>query len=201
MRMRINRRSLIAGIAGLALTRPLAARAADSAPALDAELRGRAKAALDHHRRSITAVDRIGIADFSAPSRLPRFHIVDVDSGHALTFLVAHGRGSDPAHSGWLSRFSNEPGSNASSAGAYHTGDAYVGQHGRSRRLIGLDPSNSNAEARAIVIHGAVYVGQSVIAMQGKLGRSEGCLALAPTDIDRVMDLLGPGRLIYADKV
>ena len=38
------------------------------------------------------------------------------------------------------------------------TGDAYVGRHGRSRRLHGLEPQNNLAFARAIVIHGADYV-------------------------------------------
>lgn len=79
-------------------------------------------------------------------------------------------------------------------------GEDYVGRHGRSRRLIGLDPENSNVEVRRIVIHAARYVSPE-IAQRGKLGRSEGCLALAEADIAQVLERLGPGRMIYAAKI
>jgi hypothetical protein len=91
----------------------------------------------------------VGVADFSQPSRAPHFHLVDLAGGKVESLLVAHGRGSDPDHSGWLRRFSNAPGSAATSEGCYVTGDYYGGQHGRSMRLQGLDPSNDNAYARA----------------------------------------------------
>ena len=161
----------------------------------------RALRALDLHRGSFVSRDIIGIADFTEPSSAPRFYILDVDSGRSRALLVAHGRGSDPDHSGWVERFSNSPGSAASSAGAYVTGDAYYGRHGLSRRLIGLDPENCNAEARAIVIHAAPYVNPQIIRERGKLGRSEGCFAFDATDLDYVMGSLGPGRMIYADKL
>lgn len=164
-------------------------------------LRQRAFAALEQHEALITQRDAIGIVDFSLPSRQPRFHILDLVSGQNETLLVAHGKGSDPDHSGWLESFSNEPGSEASSAGAYLTGDLYVGKHGRSRRLIGLEPSNNNAEARAIVIHGAWYAAPELAQEKGKLGRSQGCLAVAESDIEEVLARLGNGRLIYVDKV
>jgi hypothetical protein len=35
----------------------------------------------------------------------------------------------------------------------------------------------------------------------GVLGRSEGCFALATASLREVLERLGPGRLIYADKV
>src|SRR3546814_10872391 len=79
----------------------------------------------------------IGIAGFSLPSWKPLFHIVNVEDGQSRSFLVAHGRGSDPAHQGWLQRFSNLPGSSATSSGAYLTGSDYQGQHGLSQRLTG----------------------------------------------------------------
>lgn len=161
----------------------------------------RALSALDRHRSQLAALDRIGIADFSAASRYPRFHIVDLASGAHKALLVAHGRGSDPDHKGWLQRFSNIPGSEASSSGAYLTADDYTGRHGASRRLIGLDPENSNAELRAIVIHAADYVSAEFAQMHGKLGRSQGCFAFARSDLDIVLRKLGPGRLIFADKL
>jgi hypothetical protein len=197
-----SRRAFLIG-AGLALLAPQAAMAFTSSDTtqLPNGLMRRALASLDQHRSSITARDRIGIADFSQASRDPRFHIVELSSGRTRTFLVAHGRGSDPDHSGWVERFSNVEGSQASSSGTYVTGDEYVGQHGRSRRLSGLDWTNNNAERRGIVIHAASYVGPNVVATQGKLGRSEGCFAFSSSDIDFVLAALGPGRLLYADRM
>lgn len=165
------------------------------------QLVDRALRALDLHWNQFVSRDVIGIADFTEPSSTPRFYIHDIASGRSRALLVAHGRGSDPDHSGWVERFSNSPGSAASSAGAYVTGDAYYGRHGVSRRLIGLDPENSNAEARAIVIHAAPYVNPQIIRERGKLGRSEGCFAFDASDLNYVLGSLGPGRMIYADKL
>ena len=160
----------------------------------------RALDALERHQASISCRDFIGVADFSLPSRAPRFHLVNLADGSAKSHLVAHGRGSDPSHTGWLERFSNEPHSNATSAGAYRTGSLYVGAHGRSMRLEGLDPTNSNALSRAIVVHGAWYVNERVIGDFGMLGRSQGCFAVADSTLPEIMARLGPGRLIYAGK-
>lgn len=199
--MALSRRFLLAsGAAGLAVSaaRPAFANVSEGvSPAL---LR-RALAALQKHQNSIEHRDVIAIADFSQPSRARRFHLLDVASGAVASHLVAHGRGSDPAHTGWLERFSNVPSSNATSAGAYRTDGFYVGGHGRSIRLSGLDASNSNAESRAIVVHGAWYVSNDMARERGVLGRSQGCFALANASLDEIFAKLGPGRMIYADKI
>jgi hypothetical protein len=166
-----------------------------------AALLERAKAALDHHADAFALRDRLAIVDFDAPSKNARMHIVDLIGGQTSSYLVSHGRGSDPAHSGWLHSFSNEFNSLASSSGAFKTGDMYFGQHGRSMRLLGLDPQNNNAESRAIVIHGADYVSEDHVAAWGKCGRSEGCFAVAPHIVPQVLGMLGPGRMLYADKI
>jgi hypothetical protein len=160
----------------------------------------RARAALDSHRY-IRHRDVIGIADFSVASATPRFHVVDLMSGAVESFQVAHGRGSDPDHSGYLERFSNDYGSFATSSGTYITGDHYDGKYGDSMKVIGLDASNNNAENRAIVIHNAWYAEPEVAQSYGKLGRSEGCFAFSKQSQYRVMDRLGDGRMIYADKL
>ncbi len=143
----------------------------------------------------------IAIADFSLPSRAPRFHLVDVASGRVSSHLVAHGRGSDPAHTGWLQRFSNAPSSHATSEGAYRTDGLYIGAHGRSIRLTGLDATNSNALSRAIVVHAAWYVSPEMARAHGVLGRSEGCFALSQASTAEVLARIGSGCLIYADKI
>ncbi|MFN3618954.1 murein L,D-transpeptidase catalytic domain family protein [Sphingorhabdus sp.] len=160
----------------------------------------RAKAALASHKARIRNRDLLAIADFSKHSRDPRFYVVDLRSGKSDTFLVAHGKGSDPGHSGWVQNFSNVHGSEATSAGSYLVGQTYIGQYGESRRLIGLDPQNDQAEARAIVIHPAWYVNRSLIHDQGKIGRSQGCFAFAKDDINVILERVAPGCLLYADK-
>ena len=92
----------------------------------------RAKAALAAHKARIQNHDLLAIADFSKPSRDPRFYVVDLHSGKSDTFLVAHGRGSDPSHTGWVQEFSNVHGSEATSAGSYLVGETYFGQIGRA---------------------------------------------------------------------
>ena len=205
--MNVSRRSLFAvtgAVAAAVMLKPLdaiAAPAASAAPGLSPDLLRRALAALDRHSAAIPSHDVIGIADFSLPSRSPRFHLIDMAGGQISSHLVAHGRGSDPAHTGWLQRFSNEPSSHATSAGAYRTDGLYVGAHGRSIRLAGLDASNDNALSRAIVVHAAWYVSPEMAKTHGVLGRSEGCFALSDTSLPEVLQRLGSGRLIYADKV
>lgn len=198
----LSRRDLmVAGVAvGLAPRAALAAPAAIGPGAIKPALLRAALRSYHSHKNRLAFHDYIGIADFSVASGLPRFHILDLASGSTRALLVAHGRGSDPDHSGWVEKFSNVPGSAASSRGAYLTQDIYQGKHGRSRRLLGLDPQNSNAELRAIVIHAAWYVSPQMIRDHGKLGRSEGCFAFSDDDLSMVLDRLGPGRLIYADK-
>ncbi len=160
-----------------------------------------ARAGLARAGSKVTHTDVVGVADFGKASRIPRFHLVDMASAKVETLLVAHGRGSDPGHTGWLQSFSNLPGSAATSQGDYVTGDYYLGEHGRSMRLRGLDPTNSNAEERAVVIHSAWYVGPSMVNEHGRLGCSEGCFAVSPSDLPKVLTHLGPGHLLVATRL
>lgn len=197
--MSLSRRQMLVSSAGgliAAATHP-----AFATPAIAPELLRQAMEALDRHSAQIPNRDLIAVADFSLPSYLPRFHLVDVTAGRVTSHLVAHGRGSDPRHTGWLERFSNDPGSNATSAGAYRTDGFYTGAHGRSIRLSGLDPTNDNALERAIVVHGAWYVSEGIAAAHGVLGRSEGCFALSASSLTSVMECMGPGHFIYSGKI
>lgn len=174
---------------------------ATSAKVVRPQLLRRALAALDAQGSHIQHRDRIAIADFAAPSSQPRFHLIDLVGGESKSLLVAHGSGSDPSHTGWLQRFSNAEGSNASCEGAFVTADYYVGKHGRSQRIVGLDGTNSNALPRAIVIHAAWYANPDMIRTHGMLGRSQGCFAVGEGDLDQVFSRLGAGRMIFAAKV
>jgi len=170
-------------------------------PVIDASLVARARASFDRHRSSLRNIDTVGIVDFSKASSDPRFFLLDTNTGRVSRHFVSHGRGSDPAHTGFLQRFSNQFGSEASSNGAYVTGDYYPGKYGRSMRVRGLDSSNSNAEERAIVVHSAWYAEPDVLAQTGRLGRSEGCFAMSHTSLHEVLARLGPGHFLYADRL
>jgi L,D-transpeptidase catalytic domain len=195
------RSCLIASVLGALglLLRPEAARAESGNP-ISPALLARAKAALEAHRDRVAHRDIMGVVDFSVASGEPRFYLVNLVTGAITVLLVAHGRGSDPANTGRVERFSNVLGSNASSKGSFLTGDLYVGKHGQSRKLIGLDPFNSLAEKRAIVIHAAPYVSPAMARDQARIGRSQGCFTVSKDDLKLVLERLGEGRLLYADK-
>jgi L,D-transpeptidase catalytic domain len=199
MSLEFSRRNFIkSGAVSLVAALSAPALAGQEAANLSPTALRRALKAFAHHRNRLAHVDRIGVVHFSLPSSAARLFIVDVSSGATKSHLVAHGRGSDPAHTGWTRLFSNVPGSYASSAGAFLTGSEYAGHHGRSMHLAGLDPENSNAESRAIVVHAAWYVTPNIAARTGMLGRSQGCFAVSAASLDNVLNQLGSGRMLYA---
>ncbi len=145
--------------------------------------------------------DFVGIADYGLRSSQPRFHFVNMDAGRVESYLVSHGDGSDPDHDGWLNWFSNEHGSHCSSKGAYMTYGWYTGRYGTSIRLEGLEPTNSNALDRAIVMHRANYAEPEFLDKWGRLGRSNGCLAMGDAQFKLALLYLGGGRVLYADSL
>src|SRR5690606_7045458 len=82
--------------------------------------------------------------------------------------------------------------------GFYVTGDTYVGKHGNSLRLYGMDKGyNSAAYQRAIVVHGADYVSPAFVAGQNRLGRSWGCPAVSNQIIGKVIDYIKGGTALF----
>ena len=136
----------------------------------------------------------ISVIDYTKHASERRFHIIDLKSGKVQSYLTAHGKGSDPGKTGWVKRFSNREGSEASSIGYYRTSEVYYGKHGRSMRLEGLSKTNSRAYERAVVIHPADYVSESA----SRAGRSWGCPAVDPDVHDELINKLRGGSLIYA---
>jgi hypothetical protein len=160
-----------------------------------------AREQLERVRPQLWRTDVVGVADFALPSSLPRLHFADLEAGQVHSFLVTHGKGSDPEHDGFLKRFSNVIDSEATSRGAYVTYEWYDGKYGSSIRLGGLDPDNSNAVDRAIVMHPAWYADPAMLEKWGKLGRSDGCFAMAPGDFGQALWHLAAGRLLFADRL
>jgi hypothetical protein len=201
---RLNRRAMLAGlgaaVAGLSTSSRVVAQASGLSD-YEKLLVQTAMRERDRLGAFLSQPDVVAIADFARPSHETRLHFVDMVGGRVRSHLVAHGRGSDPSHEGWLKQFSNSVGSLATSRGAYLTTEQYQGKYGTSMRLRGLDLDNSNAWDRAIVMHPAWYAAPDMLAKYGKLGRSEGCFAMAPEDFSVALDHLGSGRLLYADRI
>jgi hypothetical protein len=200
----MNRRDILAGIGAAGLAAALPVRAfAQAFQVSDQQRRilAIAKEQLERNRSRLWRTDIVGVADYALPSSLPRFHFADLEKGTVRSFLVAHGRGSDPEHDGFLKYFSNQPGSNATSRGAYITNEWYKGKYGTSIRLVGVDPENSAALERLIVIHPAWYANPDMLDKWGKLGRSDGCFAMGEGDFNEALWHLSGGRLLYADRL
>ncbi|MGY4534430.1 hypothetical protein ACVW0Y_003570 [Pseudomonas sp. TE3786] len=137
------------------------------------------------------------VIDYSKPSRDKRLWVFDLKQKKLLfEEWVAHGKnsGADLATS-----FSNVPNSYQSSIGLYQTGETYSGKHGRSLRLLGLEPGfNDNSQSRAIVMHAAAYADPKVVPGLGRLGRSQGCPAVRPAIAGKLIDTLKSGSYVFA---
>lgn len=163
------------------------------------DLMDRAMAALDIHHRRIPLRDRMYLVDFQKYSGEQRLYEVDLLNGQVAAFRTTHGRGSDPAHSGYARDFGNTPDSFKSSLGSYATAGASWGsQQGPNVLLDGLEYSNDRARERAIIVHGADYADPDFLAREGKLGRSYGCFSLAHADLPSLRERMGTGRLLFA---
>jgi hypothetical protein len=137
------------------------------------------------------------VIDYSKPSTQKRMWVIDLKS-RALLYeeLVAHGSGSGD---NMATRFSNDPETHRSSIGLFETGDTYIGKNGYSLRLVGLDAGfNDHAFDRAIVMHGAPYVSDSVAKKQGRLGRSWGCPAVRESVAHELIDRVKETGLVFA---
>jgi L,D-transpeptidase-like protein len=160
---------------------------------LDAALRAYACA----EARGEFSAPLLTLVDYSLPSTQPRLWVLDL-AGAAVRFsgLVSHGRASGVQ---LATSFSNVPGSKQSSLGLFRTGETYIGAHGYSLRLVGLEPGvNHLAYERNIVIHGADYVTKGFVAKHGRLGRSWGCPALDPAQLRDVIDAIRGGSALFA---
>lgn len=136
------------------------------------------------------------IIDFTKPSIEERLFIIDLKE-HSLIHksLVAHGKNSGL---NFADTFSNERHSNMSSLGFYLTGESYMGKHGYSLRLIGLEKGFNNlAYERAVVIHSANYVSNAFINKYGRLGRSFGCPAIPADNHKQIIDLIKDGSCLF----
>ncbi len=136
------------------------------------------------------------VCDFSLSSNQNRMWIIDLRSREILlNTFVAHGQGSGDEYA---VNFSNKTNSHQSSLGFYVTGKTYIGEHGNSLYLHGMDQGFNNAAYdRNIVVHGARYVDDNFIAQNKRLGRSWGCPAVSDKISDVVINLIKDGTCLF----
>ena len=141
-------------------------------------------------KNMISDPEYLTICDFSQSSKQKRLYIIDMtnDTIIANTF-VAHGHNSGGEYA---TRFSNKLSSKQSSLGFYITKNTYRGENGLSLRMEGLEPGfNDKAYRRAIVMHGADYIGN------GSAGRSYGCPAVPKKECKEIINTIKNGTCLF----
>jgi hypothetical protein len=169
------------------------------APRIPSQALQIALAALEHLKAAGAHVrtDVLMVIDYSKPSRERRLWVFDLPHAKLLfEEFVAHGRNSGDTRA---VHFSNEPGSLMTALGLFLTADTYIGKHGLSLRLQGLERGiNDNTMDRAIVIHAAEYVNEKLSRRTGRIGRSWGCPAVRPEISRRLIETVRGGALLLA---
>ncbi|GAB3199479.1 murein L,D-transpeptidase catalytic domain family protein [Pontibacter aydingkolensis] len=148
------------------------------------------------HRNEVSEKPILTIVDFTKSSNEKRLWVVDLDKKEILhNTYVSHGRNSGEE---FAEHFSNENKSFMSSIGFYVTQNTYIGKHGLSLKLEGMDKEfNSNAKDRCIVMHGAEYATEEFIEQAGRLGRSLGCPAIPMDEHEEIIGSVVGGTALY----
>ncbi|WP_338876412.1 murein L,D-transpeptidase catalytic domain family protein [Spirosoma sp. SC4-14] len=138
----------------------------------------------------------LSIVDLSQPSNKKRLYVVDLANRKLLfNTYVAHGRNSGDLIP---DRFSNINSSFQTSLGFYQTLNTYMGKHGLSLQLKGLEKGfNDNVYNRNIVLHGADYACEDFIRKTGRLGRSQGCPAVPYADSKSIIQVVKGGTCLF----
>lgn len=137
------------------------------------------------------------IVDYSKPSTERRLYVFDLKQNNVLfREYVAHGKNSG---GNVPTSFSNSPSSLKSSIGVFVTQQTYIGKHGYSLRVNGLERGiNDMAASRAIVMHAASYVGADVASKYGRLGKTWGCFGVSPRAAGPIINTIKGGTVLFA---
>lgn len=198
--------TLVKGISTVAVSEEAAIEAASNLiyDSLQLDDLGMNRAALKHAFKGYKKLvdkgivrndDILTVIDFSQPSSKKRMYIIDLKNYDVLVnTYVAHGKNSGLKEA---NRFSNVHESLQSSLGFYVTKGTYFGKHGLSLRLDGKDKGfNDNAESRAVVVHGADYIGDHRLGSP-YMGRSFGCPAVPQHQANKVINLIKDGTTLF----
>lgn len=127
--------------------------------------------------------DFVTLIDYDAPRNTQRMMIVNLRTGQVTRHTVAAGKGG----------INTKAGSRGSELGFMKFSETYIGKHGLSVRIDGLENGNKDARSRAIVLHGASYVREN-----GAAGRSWGCPAVDKKSLKKIIPKVKNGGLLYA---
>jgi hypothetical protein len=166
---------------------------------LDLKEKGLSEEAFDYaykgYRRLLEKkkIDQPGfltICDLSQSAKQKRLYIIDLANDKIImNTYVAHGHNSGGEYA---RRFSNKLSSKQTSLGFYITKNTYRGENGLSLRMEGLEPGfNDKAYRRAIVLHGADYIGD------GSTGRSYGCPAVPKKESKTIINTIKNGTCLF----
>ena len=145
-----------------------------------------ANAALTYCKAHGLRTDYCILVDFDVHPGKDRFFIWDFDKQKIVySTICEHGRGGNSTHRN--AEFSNRIGSNCTSLGKYqvlHKRDMYRHKEVPCYVLRGLDPTNSNAMSRGILIHPSVC--QTPTFPFPLPWRTEGCFGLSLMGFNKV---------------
>lgn len=117
------------------------------------------------------------LVDMKIESGKNRFFVYNLQSDSIeLSGMVTHGSGRIESEK---IQFSNTANSLCTSLGKYKIGGSYTGKFGLAFKLYGLDKTNSNAYARAVVLHSHSCVPNEETA-PFPICESWGCPTVAP---------------------
>ena len=147
------------------------------------------------NRGLVKKTNVLTVIDFSKSSHKKRMFIIDLDHYRLLVnTYVAHGKNTGLEYA---KSFSNKMESLQSSLGFYITKGTYFGKHGLSLKLEGKERGiNDKAEDRAVVIHGANYIGDHRLGFS-YMGRSFGCPAVPQAEANKVINLIKNGTCLF----
>ncbi|MBE7171871.1 MAG: murein L,D-transpeptidase catalytic domain family protein [Williamsia sp.] len=147
-------------------------------------------------QRGLVSRNILSICDFSQSSRNKRLYVIDMESKKLLyNTYVAHGRNSGAEYA---TSFSNKAESLKSSLGFYVTEGTYMGSHGLSLKIEGLERGfNDNALKRNIVIHGCEYTTDPFVKSNSYCGRSYGCPAVPSQQSSSIIQTLKEGTCLF----
>jgi hypothetical protein len=148
------------------------------------------------NKKMISRASYLTICDYSQSSRQKRLYILDIATQKLLiNTYVAHGKNSGAEYA---TSFSNTVESLQSSLGFYITSNTYIGKHGLSLRINGVDPGfNNKALERTIVIHGAAYVNEARVRGGMYMGRSWGCPAVPENESEKIITTIKNGTCLF----
>jgi len=160
--------------------------------------------------------DVFSIFDLSRPSSVPRFFVIDLASGSVEAFHSSHGSGNGKAdRPGKFTGF-NRPTSHMTALGPLITdertepGRSGTDKAGGLRGLKtlpfrGTKRYNNNINASddelpggaSYEFHTRDYASENFRRKNGRMGTSNGCFVLEPKHINRVVEKLKGGTLVY----